>query len=132
MEVLLWLAPAVVVTAAAMAWAGWAGRQRRESVDRDEAVRRLGAALERQARSPGYAVPAEPSRTTERSTGVAVRRSSTRATTTPSPAAEPAAKTPAEAPAETPAETPAQAAAEPPVTPRTPPADDQRPHRQAS
>lgn len=128
MEVLLWLVPAVAVTAAAMAWAGWAGRQRRESIDRDEAVRRLGAALERQSRSPGYAVPAEPSRTTERSTGVAVRRSSTRAATTPAPVAQ----TPAEPLAETPVETPAEQAAEPPTTPRTPPVDEDRPHRRAS
>ena len=30
MEILLWLAPAAVVTVLAMCWAGWAGRERPE------------------------------------------------------------------------------------------------------
>lgn len=121
MEVLLWLVPAAVVTAVAMAWAGWAGRQRREVVDRDEAVRRLGAALERGRRTPGYAVPQGRARTTERSTGVAVRRGTP---TTPPPAAPPAAPA-----------GPAVEAVEPvePAAEATPPAErDDRPHRRAS
>jgi hypothetical protein len=72
-EILLWLVPPVVVTAVAMLWVGWVGRDRRE-LDREEAVRRMGAALEKDAparRTP----PARPAaRPTERSTGVAVRR----------------------------------------------------------
>lgn len=87
--VLLWLLPTVVVTVAAMLWVSWRGRQGRGEVDRDEALSRLGAALERRPRRgllggrlggrvhrrsppPGYAVPP---RARERSTGVAVRRS---------------------------------------------------------
>lgn len=116
MEVLLWLAPAAVVTAVAMAWAGWAGRQKRDVVDRDEAVRRLGAALERGGRTPGYAVPQDRARTTERSTGVAVRRGP------PTPPTARPAVTSVE-PVE-----PVQPAAE-----ATPPAErDDRPHRRAS
>ena len=75
MEILLWLVPSVVVTVVAMLWVGWLGREGRGEVDREVAVRRLAAALERgaapQAR-PGYAAeqPAP-----DRSTGVAVRPS---------------------------------------------------------
>ncbi|MDX6373797.1 MAG: hypothetical protein QOD98_2785 [Nocardioidaceae bacterium] len=71
MEILLWLVPPVVVTLVAMAWVGWVGREGRGEVDREEAVRRLGAALEREQ-------PPRPSRLPrrrERSTGVALRRS---------------------------------------------------------
>jgi hypothetical protein len=80
-EILLWLVPPVVVTLLAMAWVGWVGREGRGEVDRDEAVRRLGAALEREQ-------PTRPSRLPRRrepSTGVAVRR-------TPGTAARPAAR----------------------------------------
>ncbi|GAB6984045.1 hypothetical protein [Nocardioides pyridinolyticus] len=74
MEILLWLLPSVVVTVVAMLWVGWAGREGRGEVDREVAVRRLAAALEREPRRsrPGYAVeqPAP-----DRSTGVAVRPS---------------------------------------------------------
>ena len=70
MEILLWLVPPVVVTLVAMAWVGWVGREGRGEVDRDEAVRRLGAALERE--QPPR--PARLPRRRERSTGVAVRR----------------------------------------------------------
>jgi len=83
--ILLWLVPPLVVTLAAMAWVGWLGRAGRGEVDRDEAVRRLGAALEgrptgwerwwpwaRRRTTPGYAVEPRPR---ERSSGVAVRRS---------------------------------------------------------
>jgi len=69
-EILLWLVPPVVVTVLAMAWVGWVGREGRGEVDRDEAVRRLGVALEREQK-PG---PARLPRRQERSTGVAVRR----------------------------------------------------------
>ncbi|WP_028653423.1 hypothetical protein [Nocardioides halotolerans] len=70
MQILLWLVPPVLVTLVAMAWVGWVGREGRGAVDRDEAVRRLGEALEREQ-------PARPARLPhrrERSTGVAVRR----------------------------------------------------------
>ncbi len=89
--VLLWLLPPVLVTLVAMAWVAWRGRSERAEVDRDEAVRRLGAALEgrtassdarrpwaRPRETPGYAAPPRPQ---QRSSGVAVRR----------PAAAPAA-----------------------------------------
>src|SRR4051812_40915231 len=72
-EILLWLVPPVVVTVVAMAWVGWVGREGRGQVDRDEAVRRLGVALEReQAPRPG-----RPPRRRARSTGVALRRTPT-------------------------------------------------------
>ena len=70
MEILLWLVPPVVVTVLAMAWVGWVGREGRGEVDRDEAVRRLGAALEKDRPT----VPRTPREPRERSTGVAVRR----------------------------------------------------------
>ena len=72
MEILLWLVPAAVVTAAAMAWVSWAGRDGRGEVDRDVAVQRLGKAL-------GKDLPAGTRRTSppvrDRSTGIAVRPS---------------------------------------------------------
>ena len=52
MEILLWLVPPFVVTVLAMAWVGWVGREGRGEVDRDEAVRRLGAALDKDAARP--------------------------------------------------------------------------------
>lgn len=61
--VLLWLLPSVVVTAAAIAWVSWYSRESREEVDRDEQLRRLGAALDpapsrRSERvQPGYVAP---------------------------------------------------------------------------
>jgi hypothetical protein len=70
MEILLWLVPPVVVTVLAMAWVAWAGRAGRGEIDRDEAVRRLGVALDKEPK-PVPRVPREPR---ERSTGVAVRR----------------------------------------------------------
>jgi hypothetical protein len=87
--IVLWLLPPLLVTLVAMAWVAWLGRAGRGAVDRDEAVRRLGAVLEgRPSRwrrwapwsrgrttsrtTPGYAVAPRPR---ERSTGVAVRRS---------------------------------------------------------
>ena len=83
MEVLLWLAPAGVVTGAevafwllapVMAWVSWVGRDGRGEVDRDVAVERLGKAL-------GKELPAGTRRTSaparDRSTGIAVRPSHT-------------------------------------------------------
>jgi hypothetical protein len=72
-EILLWLVPPVVVTVLAMAWVGWVGREGRGEVDREEAVRRLGAALERWSdeRQQG---PTRLPRLRQRSTGVALRR----------------------------------------------------------
>jgi hypothetical protein len=69
-EILLWLVPPVVVTLVAMAWVGWVGREGRGDVDREEALRRLGAALERPRRSG----PARLPHRRDRSSGVAVRR----------------------------------------------------------
>lgn len=72
MEILLWLVPSAVVTAAAMAWVSWAGRAGHRAVDRDVAVQRLGKAL-------GKDLPAGARRTSppvrDRSTGIAVRPS---------------------------------------------------------
>mgnify|MGYP006910360433 CR=1 FL=1 len=78
MEILLWLVPPAVVTAVAMVWVTWLGRDGRGEVDRDVAVRRLGEALEKRTERPGYAV-GSPER--DRSTGIAVRPS--RASTPP-------------------------------------------------
>jgi len=79
MEILLWLVPPALVTAVAMAWAGWLGRAGRGEVDREVAVRRLGEALGaegrttgRQRPNPGYAARTPES---DRSTGIAVRPS---------------------------------------------------------
>jgi hypothetical protein len=71
-EILLWLVPPIVVTVLAMAWVGWVGREGRGAVDRDEAVRRLGAALDKDRPT----VRRPPRLPRERSTGVAVRRPS--------------------------------------------------------
>ena len=75
MEILLWLAPAALVTVVAMLWVGWSGSARRAgrgALDREEAARRMGEALGRKrGPSPGYAAPR---RAPETSTGVAVRR----------------------------------------------------------
>ena len=66
MEILLWLAPAVVVTVLAMVWVSWIGRDGRGEVDRDVAVQRMGKAL-------GKELPAGTRRTSaparDRSTG---------------------------------------------------------------
>lgn len=71
MDILLWLVPAVVVCVAAMAWVGWTGRHGRGEVDRDVAVARLAAAMERDRGHQRRAAPAP----RERSTGIAVRPS---------------------------------------------------------
>jgi len=69
-EILLWLAPAAVVTVMAMCWAGWAGRERREP-DREVLLQRLEKGLSRE--TPLRYAAARPER--DRSTGIAVRRS---------------------------------------------------------
>lgn len=79
--VLLWLVPPVVVTVTAMLWVSWLGREGRGEVSREEALRRLGVALDdgaprwrrrlRRRSTPGYAV-APVAR--DRSSGVVVRR----------------------------------------------------------
>lgn len=71
MEILFWLAPAVVVTLAAMVWVTWQGRDPR-AVDRETAARRIGEALARQeGTTAGYAAPR---RTPDSASGVKVRR----------------------------------------------------------
>jgi hypothetical protein len=91
--VLLWLVPTVVVTAVAMVWVAWAGREGRGEVDREVALRRVARALDpaprrrglsrsRRRPLPTYVAPA----VRERSTGVAVRPSRP---TAPPPAGEP-------------------------------------------
>ena len=100
MEILLWLVPPVLVTLVAMAWVGWVGREGRGEVDREEAVRRLGAALDRAPGSGRRRVvvgPVRARRRHERSTGVALRRTPAQA------ASQPPVQPPAEGGAETPA-----------------------------
>jgi hypothetical protein len=75
-EILLWLVPPAVATLLAMAWVSWLGREGRGEVDREEAVRRLATAMEKDL--PGARHP-RPATVPERSTGVAVRRSTRRA-----------------------------------------------------
>lgn len=81
MEILLWLAPAGLVTVVTMLWVAWWGRDGRgvqRPADRETAARLLGEALERSARhGGGYAAER---RTTDRSTGVALRASRQRPT----------------------------------------------------
>ena len=74
-EILLWLVPPAVVTLLAMAWVSWLGREGRGEVDREEAVRRLSRAMEKDA--PVARRP-HPATVRDRSTGVAVRRSTRR------------------------------------------------------
>jgi len=69
-EILLWLVPPVIVTFVAMGWVAWVGREGRGEVDREELVRRLGTALEREQPPRPVRLP----RRRERSTGVALRR----------------------------------------------------------
>lgn len=77
MEILLWLAPAAVVTCVAMLWATWAGRPQRDERTvaagaREADHERLARALARE--HPGAHRPM-PQRTRDRSTGIAVRPS---------------------------------------------------------
>ncbi len=75
MEILLWLVPTAAVTVVAMLWVAWLGRDGRGEVDRDVAVERLAAAMQREhaaTRSPRPTAPVD------RSTGIAVRPSRAR------------------------------------------------------
>ncbi|MDN5744333.1 MAG: hypothetical protein L0H31_04350 [Nocardioidaceae bacterium] len=81
MEILLWLAPAALVTAVAMVGVAWWGREGRGEVDRETAARRLGEALSREPRNrPGYAVAPHAA---QRSSGVALRPSRNRPVAVP-------------------------------------------------
>jgi hypothetical protein len=77
-EILLWLVPAAAVTGLAMLWASWTGRERPERERTDADQERFAAAILRPlpAESRSTARSRTPQR--EHSTGVAVRRSSTR------------------------------------------------------
>ncbi|MGZ4445800.1 MAG: hypothetical protein ACXVWZ_03165 [Nocardioides sp.] len=75
MDILFWLLPPVVVTAVAMLWVSWLGREGRGEVDRDVAVSRLADALQREPRKPTPYAARTPAR--DRSTGIAVRPSRT-------------------------------------------------------
>ncbi|MCB0908260.1 MAG: hypothetical protein KDB63_14190 [Nocardioidaceae bacterium] len=59
MEILLWLAPAAVVTTVAMLWAAWAGRESHRAIDPEQAAERLGRAL-RSGRPVRYAARPAP------------------------------------------------------------------------
>ena len=72
MEILLWLVPSAVVTAATMAWVSWAGREGRGQVDREVAIERLAKALAKDLPAGGARRPAT---ARDRSTGIAVRPS---------------------------------------------------------
>ena len=72
MEILLWLVPSALVTAAAMIWVSWVSRDGRGEVDRDVAIERLAKALAKDLPA-GRPRPAPAAR--DRSTGIAVRPS---------------------------------------------------------
>ncbi len=74
-EILLWLVPTGIVTLVAMLWVVWLGREGRGEVDRDVAVERLAAAMQREHSASRRARPVAPP---DRSTGIAVRPSRTR------------------------------------------------------
>ena len=71
-EILWWLVPSVVVTLVAMVWVAWLGRAGRGEVDRDVAVTRLAAAMQREHAGSRHQRPEAPR---DRSTGIAVRPS---------------------------------------------------------
>ena len=71
-EILLWLVPPAVVTSLAMLWVSWLGREGRGQVDRDVAVRRLAAAMQK---DPLPHTTRRPQPVQDRSTGIAVRPS---------------------------------------------------------
>jgi hypothetical protein len=74
MEILLWLAPAAVVTLVATVWAAWAGRPGRDEPDRsDAAYERFARAILRE--HPAVGRPRPGSNPRDRSTGIAVRPS---------------------------------------------------------
>lgn len=89
MEILLWLVPSALVTLVAMLWVSWLGREGRGEVDRDVAVSRLAAALQREHAAARRQRPEAPR---DRSTGIAVR---------PSRAPRPGARTGAPGPGPT-------------------------------
>lgn len=62
MEILLWLAPAVVVTAMAAAVAAYAGREPTRTPDREETLARIGEALDRDLPQPRQGRRQEPPR----------------------------------------------------------------------
>ncbi|UYM06086.1 hypothetical protein [Solicola gregarius] len=72
MEILLWLAAPLAVTALAMLWAAWLGRSRDARATDERAHERLSRAMRRRSRKP-LMVATQPH---ERSSGVAVRPSS--------------------------------------------------------
>ncbi len=73
MEILLWLLPATLTTGVAMAWVSWVGRERPERERTDAEQERFAQAILK----PMPKSSPRP-RQRERSTGVAVRPSSTR------------------------------------------------------
>jgi hypothetical protein len=74
MDILLWLVPTGVVLVIAMAWAGWAGRPKREDNDRSEAAyEKFARAVAKPHPAAGMARPVAGPR--DRSTGIAVRPS---------------------------------------------------------
>ena len=80
MEILLWLVPTGVVTLVAMLWVSWLGREGRGEVDRDVAVQRLAAAMQRDHPGAGRDRPVA---ARDRSTGIAVRPSRAAASAPP-------------------------------------------------
>lgn len=73
MDILAWLLPAAGVTLLAMIWAAWAGRPRREQVERSEAsAERFARAIMKEHPGAGRPRPIVPR---DRSTGIAVRPS---------------------------------------------------------
>lgn len=73
MEILLWLAAPLAVTALAMLWAAWAGRRPRETRASDErAQERFSRAMTKRSRKPLMVATQH----RERPSGVAVRPSS--------------------------------------------------------
>jgi hypothetical protein len=73
-EILLWLVPPAVVTALAMVWAWWAGRDRRrpDAEDSDAAYDRFVQAVQKPHPAAGKGVGPAPTNVVG---GVAVRRS---------------------------------------------------------
>ncbi len=114
MEILLWLAPAAVVTTMAMLWAAWAGRESHRAIDPEEAAERLGRAL-RGDRPVRYAAPPAPA--THDGGSVAVRRAAPTERHEPEPVVRPVPPevTEERRPSEPPTREPAPEAAPDPV-----------------
>ena len=72
MEILLWLLPAALITGVAMVWAAWIGRERPERARTEAEQDRFAEAILRPLPPAARNRP----RPRERSTGVAVRRTS--------------------------------------------------------